>query len=256
MLFIIATFVLQHRSMLSLDHVFIEKKNDEQSENILTYAKSHLNKPYIKNSLDRDKTERLIVRFDGFDCSTFVETVLAQTKDSSNVYNFVKKVRYRNGKIDGYASRIHYFSDWIYENTCNGLFVDYTAELPYAKDFNFKVNYMTRHLYKYPMITNDSIFNEIKAMEEKVSSYTLKYIPKSKVEQIKNYVKDGDIIGITTNKKGLDLSHVGFAVWQENELHLLHASSEFGKVMITKNPMSTYLNKNYTQTGIVLLRML
>ena len=67
--------------------------------------------------------EKLIVNVSGFDCTTFVETVLALAKcaaagklSRSEFRKNLKLIRYRQGKIDGYSSRLHYFTDWLSDN--------------------------------------------------------------------------------------------------------------------------------------------
>ena len=62
-------------------------------------------------SLDRDGEEELVIRTDAVDCLTFVEYTLAQALGSSFTEN-LQKIRYRDGIIDGYPSRLHYTSDW------------------------------------------------------------------------------------------------------------------------------------------------
>ena len=46
--------------------------------------------------------------------------------------DFIKNletIRYRNGVLDGYPSRLHYFTDWIRNNEQKGLVRDITSEL-------------------------------------------------------------------------------------------------------------------------------
>ena len=83
-------------------------------------AKMFIGTPYQGGTLDRDSEERVVVRFDSLDCTTFVETITALTHCINNgdnsFYNFtneLEKIRYRNGVCNGYASRLHYFSQWI-----------------------------------------------------------------------------------------------------------------------------------------------
>jgi hypothetical protein len=246
----------QNAQQPNIDYTHIKSNlKTSTGDNIIKIAKTHIGKPYLKNSLDKNIKEQLVVRLDGFDCNTLVETVIAQTLDSLNLNDQIRNMRYRNGIINGYASRIHYFSEWIKENTKRGFIKDITADLPEAIGFNVDVGYMSSNRNKYPMITNDSLYNLIKIMEENVSQYNLKYIPKNKVESIKQYIYDGDVIAITTNKVGLDIAHLGFAIWIKDQLHLLHASSDFNKVIITKNTLQDYLIQNKLQTGIIVLRL-
>jgi hypothetical protein len=54
--------------------------------------------------------------------------------------------------------------------------------------------------------------------------------------------------------EGLDVAHVGFAVWQEKNLHLLHASRKEGAVVISKKTLVAYLKSNKIFTGIIVAR--
>jgi len=65
-----------------------------------------------------------LYRFDTFDCTTFVETVisLALTQEVNAFENKIDEIRYENGEVD-YLKRNHFPSlQWIPNNTKNGLF--------------------------------------------------------------------------------------------------------------------------------------
>jgi len=68
-------------------------------------------------------------------------------------------------------------------------------------------------------------------------------------------VKDGDIIAITCNKAGLDIAHLGFAVWRPDGLHLLNASQLHHKVVEEPMTLRNYLSKHSTFTGIRIVRL-
>ena len=64
-----------------------------------------------------------------------METVLAFSRNlrssSPSYENFVEKiqeVRYADGKLDGYCSRLHYFSEWIRDNQKRNIVRDLTSE--------------------------------------------------------------------------------------------------------------------------------
>lgn len=224
-------------------------------DSIIKFAKLHLGKPYIFYSLDKNKVEELVVNYDAFDCTTFVESVIAQTINKDSVNLEIRNMRYRNGIINGYASRIHYFTEWIKENEKRGFISNITDSISCTKPYDVNVYYMSQFKKKYPLIANDSILREIKKMESYVSESTLNYIPKTQLHKCDSIIRNGDIIAITTNKKGLDLSHLGFAFWKDGKLHMIHASSDYKKVVITQNTLQNYLMRNKTQTGIVVLRL-
>lgn len=79
-----------------------------------TFGEQYLGKPYIFDPLGEGvapDTDPLI-RFDAFDCTTFVETVLA-----NNDVEKLNKIRYKNGEI-GFKNRNHFIeSEWIPNNS-------------------------------------------------------------------------------------------------------------------------------------------
>ena len=53
----------------------------------------------------------------------------------------------------------------------------------------------------------------------------------------------------------LDIAHVGIAAYRHGKLHLLHASSTLGKVVVSDEPLNHMLNNNKSWTGIRVVRM-
>uniref|UniRef100_UPI00259B81AA N-acetylmuramoyl-L-alanine amidase-like domain-containing protein n=1 Tax=Xylanibacter rodentium TaxID=2736289 RepID=UPI00259B81AA len=68
-------------------------------------------------------------------------------------------------------------------------------------------------------------------------------------------VEDGDIIAITCRKKGLDIAHLGYAVWRNDGLHLLNASMIHHKVVEEPMTLYRYLQKHPSHTGIRIVRI-
>jgi hypothetical protein len=233
---------------INVDTIPIGKK-------LISIAKTHLGKPYLAHTLDKEMVEKLTVRMDGFDCTTLVETVLAQAKDATSYENHVLLTRYRNGLLTDYASRIHYFTEWIYENQKNGIVEDVTSNSTCSIPFPNKVYFMSKNRSKYPQLKSDSIYEKIKTMETSINQYKWHYIPKSELTKCENEIKQGDIIAITSNVPGLDIAHLGFAYWERNILYFLHASTDEKKIVITKKTMKQYLMSHQKQTGIMIVRV-
>jgi hypothetical protein len=68
-------------------------------------------------------------------------------------------------------------------------------------------------------------------------------------------VRDGDIIAITCSKPGLDIAHLGFAVWRDDGLHLLNASQLHKRVVEEPMLLGQYLQKHPSHTGIRIVRI-
>lgn len=248
----------------SLLNTSSKKYYKTDSERLLFFAKSFIGTPYKGGTLDSGENETLIVRTDSLDCTTYVETVLAlylsSFKDNPGYDDFsesLRYIRYRGGVIDGYASRLHYFSDWASDNEKKGILREVTQEGEHDVRL-CSLNYMTTHSNLYRQLKdNDSLVSEISKVEKSWIDYKMPYIPKNVLNSSKDDspVEDGDILALTTNVSGLDVLHLGFALWIDGRLHLLHASSLHGKVIIDTSTIFNYLKNRNKHTGIRVLRV-
>lgn len=225
-------------------------------------AYSQIGKPYIGGTLDIDQEEKLIYQFDGYDCLTFVETVLAlarismKNKETLEAFKHeLTSIRYNMGIINGYASRSHYTSEWISSNKTLGIIKDLSKELGGELMTN-EVNFMSTHPQFYKALTADSsLINSIKANEAVVNNIQRYYIPKAKLDACVDKIQNGDILVIATSKSGLDYSHLGFAYRPKSTkiLHFLHASSNEKKVILD-GEFSKYLEKSKSAIGFSVIR--
>ena len=224
----------------------------------LHFAKKMLGVPYVAGTLDGNEEEQLVVLVDSLDCTTFVETVLAfciADKRGERDYEGFKKaltqIRYRDGILNGYTSRLHYFSDWICNNEQMGFVKECTSETACSQPKELWLDFMTTHVDSYlPMTKNPELVKEMASHEKNWQGIVVSYIPKEKLnlppEGLK--IKDGDVLALVTNIKGLDVVHVGFAFWKDNQLHLLHASSSAKKVI--EDPKTQYESSKNTKAHI------
>ena len=230
----------------------------------LHFAKQMLGVPYVAGTLDGNEEERLVVRTDALDCTTFVETVLAlciaDERGERSFAGFKKAladVRYRDGVLDGYASRLHYFSDWILNNEQMGFVKECTAETSCSQSKELWLDFMTTHIESYvPMKKNPTLVEVMAAYEKNWQGTVVSYIPKEKLnlspKELK--IKNGDILAMVTNIKGLDVVHVGFAFWKDNQLHLLHASSVAKKVIEDPKTLFEYSKNKKAHIGVRAIR--
>nr|WP_299382417.1 N-acetylmuramoyl-L-alanine amidase-like domain-containing protein [Allomuricauda sp.] len=229
------------------------------SHSIVGIGKSFLDMPYVEKTLEIGETETVVVNLRGFDCTTYVENVLAFGKlleDQGDTFGqFAKSletIRYRNGKLDGYPSRLHYFTDWIRTNEKKGLVKAITAEIggiPNKKPINF----MGTHRSLYPFLTDEQNYKAMLAVEKELANEELCILPQDDIEAQEHLIRSGDIIALATSIEGLDVTHTGFAIEQNGRIHLLHASSK-GSVRITKEPLVDYLRKIKSNIGIIVAR--
>jgi uncharacterized short protein YbdD (DUF466 family) len=234
------------------------------SETAVNIGREFLGKPYVAHMLDQHPTEQLVASLREFDCTTYLETVLALTLawqeatstpnpiiTEQTFRNYLTKLRYRSGRIDGYASRLHYFSDWLRDNERKGLLTDVTHELPGNLTVAKPVSYMTAATYKYPHLRDPATFKQVALTESALSQQSFSFIPAKNIRQAEGSLREGDIVMLTAARPGLDMKHVGLAVRQPNgRMHLMHASSDNGAVVITPYPISDYVLWHKRLSGI------
>jgi hypothetical protein len=217
--------------------------------------------PYVAATLEADGEEQLVVNLREMDCTTFIENVLALSRCIKNQqYSFgqfrheLTRIRYRNGIIDRYPSRLHYFTDWMLDNQHKGI-VSIVTEKMGTANFDASVGYMSANPDKYKALREHPEFvPTIAEQEARINQIQLKYIPKQEVTAMENQINDGDIIAIATTIDGLDIAHVGIAVHTNGRLHMLHASTTEKKVVMTPGPLADYLAGIKRHSGILVAR--
>lgn len=271
-IFIVISLLANPAFSINHDSLFVDSiiensaKADFKSDadRIMFFARSMIGIPYCGGTLDVNENESLVVRTDSVDCTTYVETVLAMhlaSKIEYGGYNDFKKaltkIRYRDGVIKGYSSRLHYFSDWVTDNEKKGILYEVTSRSNHSQR-QFSINYMTKHSVLYRHLKGDSLsVNEMLRIEEKWKNYDMPYIPKEFLKTYDNNIDicNGDILALTTNIDGLDVLHLGFAIWVDGNIHLLHASSLYGRVVIDRMSLYEYLKDRKKHTGVRVIRV-
>ncbi len=223
-----------------------------------------LHTPYGAQTLEYPDSlgkEQLVINLRVLDCTTLVENCLALARTSrSGDHTLVRfaaelqSIRYRQGILDGYASRLHYFCDWISDNTMKGV-VKQVYALPGERRLQKTLSFMSSHQEAYPALRGDAALVEQIVLREKVlSAIEYFYLPEEEAQLWLDGLQEGDLVAFTTKIEGLLISHVGLLVMVEGKLRLLHASSRVGEVVISKQGLSHYLEQHKNAMGIILLR--
>lgn len=231
-------------------------------DRVIEVGKLFLQTPYVAGTLEGNKKEKLVVNLRELDCTTYLENVVVFSElfSRKNVQtgDFLKeleRLRYRNEKLTDYSSRLHYFSDWIYENERKGIVKNRTAEIG-GVNYNKSIHFMSSHVDSYPALKADtSLVAKIRETEKDINERELFYLPEEQIQSVEDKIQNGDLIAITTQIKGLDISHVGIAIHVDNRLHLLNASSRQEKVVISDLPLAEMLMKSKYQSGIMVCRL-
>lgn len=242
-------------------------KQADQNTSTLALARQFMNIPYVGQTLEVNDREQLVVNTRQLDCTTLVETVTALMLCAQNnrhawgdYLDILRQLRYRDGKLQGYTSRLHYFSDWIDNKTKMGLVTEVQKpNPPFTAVQRLNINYMSEHPQSYRSLKeHPEQVPVIRQQEQALTGKSYRYIPKTAIKNsklLRQTVKDGDIIAITCNKKGLDIAHLGFAVWRKDGLHLLNASQLHKKVVEESMTLYQYMQKHKTFTGIRIIRI-
>ena len=229
-------------------------------EIVQAIADNFLGQPYAEGLLDKSGTEKLVVTLDKFDCVLFVETVMAIARgvavkdyDYQNFVNRIEEQRYLNGKMNGYCSRLHYFSEWINDNQKRQTVENITAQLG-GVPMNKQLNFMSQHRSSYPqMVKDEATYQCIVSQEADLAKTTVNYIPTNLIKSIYSQLKPGDIVAVATDVKGLDVTHTGFVYRNaDGNMGLIHASPA-GQVTVAYD-LHRYISRVESAIGIVVAR--
>ena len=223
-----------------------------------------LGKPYVAHTLEVTDEETLVVNLREFDCVTFVETVIALARtaraDNPDFETFLvnlRNIRYRNGVIDGYSSRLHYTSDWIFENERRGFLKNISHTIPGNRIEHKEINFMSsnRHLYRR-LKDDDAMLAKIITIENEINRRGgFSYIPTEQIASIAHHIPTMAVVAFTTSIRGLDVQHVGFTLWENDRLTFIHASTSQNKVMVEPRTLVAYCEAIRTITGVMICRV-
>jgi len=231
---------------------------------LIEVAKTFIDLDYEANTLEKGDKEQLVVHLTGLDCYTFFESsfVFARSikKGKTSFQDFqneVTNIRYRDGKIDKYPSRLHYAADWLYDNAKRKNVKDITEEIG-GMPFNKKINFMTSHSNSYERLkSNPEYVKQIAKVENEMNNRDYFYVPQNYISCVEDKIQSGDIILITASMEGLDISHTGMAIRMDDDrIHFLHAPIKGKKIQITEKPLSEYIKGLKRHTGIMVARPL
>ena len=241
----------------------IESGIKDANSLVAQYGEWLLGTPYVAHTLEGD-TEMLTINIDELDCTTFVETLYALTRTTlTGRYSWrdfahnLEDIRYRGGNLNGYASRLHYISDWIIENTFRGNIKECTQDFNGVQYMVKNIDFMSKNRDKYPALANDEVFMKIKGTEIGYRNHRFPYLKVdfNNQKRIKKMLKSGDSVAIVTNIKNLDVQHMGVIVLKNDIPYLLNASSVGKKVQIEEIDLAEYLRRNKTAIGIRVIRI-
>ncbi len=224
--------------------------------------------PYTLEVAGPDGPEALVVNLREFDCVTFVESALAiartvqrhpgvedrETLERAYAIELAS-LRYRDGVIDGYPSRLHYFSEWIEDNGRRGT-VQSLSHLMGGTEDPERVDFMSAHADAYPQLALAANLEAIRAVEARLAEVARYPVRQNRIAQFEDQIRTGDVIAATSTVAGLDVAHTGIAVRIDGRVHLMHAPLVGSSVEISAKPLAERIAGIATQDGILVARPL
>lgn len=257
------TLIFQKEDVIITESIlneFSSKSNMPINELIVMIGKKFIGTDYEAATLENGKAEKLVINLRKLDCTTFAENCLALARtiklgktDFGSFASELEKIRYRDGIRAGYQSRLHYFTEWISDNKEKKIVDDEVNSN--GKFLKKDIWFMSRNSDKYPVLKqNQDLVPIISKIENELSVKGYFYFPKADTINLLNNLQDGDIIGLTTNIQGIDMSHVGIIVSNSGKFQLMHASQSEMKVLISQGSITNFIKPDSKNTGIIIAR--
>ena len=241
----------------------------EPGAQLVLAAKRLLGQPYEAGTQE-GRDERLRIYLTRTDCILFAETCLGLVRTVQrcgaqatfeDLAQTLQSTRYRDGAVDGYASRLHYTTEWIRQGERTGAFEDLSESLGGVRDAR-RIDFMSTHPDSYAPLKGESQYakdnrGRIREMETRVSALPRFYIPKDRLADVEDRIQSGDILCFATSIDGLDYSHVVIAYRAKagDPLGFIHASTSAKAVVIEPRTLGEYLRANGRILGISVLRV-
>ena len=217
-----------------VEQLLSETRHDPSAGSRIEVLSRHfLGQPYKPTPLigAAGTPEVFTASFDGFDCVTYIETVLALARASS-VDDFVKwlrKIRYEQGRIQ-WEQRNHYMTGWIRNN---------------VREWIIKPVSMPA----VPMLSRERVLNVVPGLAAQRTR--VKCVPKRAAPRLEAYLQSGDLIFFVSTRKNLDVFHAGIIVRDGKTVSMRHASRSQRHVV--EQELSNFVKAN-RMSGFIIMR--
>ncbi|MDX2194518.1 MAG: DUF1460 domain-containing protein [Gemmatimonadales bacterium] len=238
---------------------------------LATVGRMLVGTPYAPGTLEGRGPERLVVNLRVLDCVTFVDNALALTRFArrdgvaaladpaaarARYEKYLRALRYREGRLDGYASRLHYYSDFLAEQERAGHLRVLGDELGAMLDRR-PIDFLTRNAATIPALADPATRVRVAAAERALTDGPgRRWIPKGWLPFVERRLEDGDILAMVSNVPGLDVVHVGIAVREaDGRVYLLNAPLVGQSVHVSELPLDQHLRARGSQAGVIVARL-
>jgi hypothetical protein len=224
--------------------------------------------PYVGFTLELDRDSEICsVNLTGLDCVTFFEDTLDFSRmlkrggrTPAAMLDEIRFTRYRGGKMTDFTSRLHYTNDWMFDNDKKGVVKLLAPDLPGAAPFTQKVGIMSERPKNYRQLAAHlELIPAIKKFEDQINARPTMFIPMDKLPAVESKLQSGDIVGVATSERGIDIAHTGLVITDDAGVpHFMDASSSKRKMKVTfeQGPISKAFNWSPKLTGAVFARPL
>jgi cell wall-associated NlpC family hydrolase len=217
-----------------VEQLLSETKYDRSAGSRIDVLSRHfLGHPYKPNPLtgSADTAEVFTASLDGFDCVTFIETIVALAR-ASNVDDFtewLRNIRYEQGRIQ-WERRNHYMTLWIRNNVRKGIIRP--VSMPAV-----------------PILSSERVLNVVPGLAPQRTC--VKCVPKPAMPRLQPHLQSGDLIFFASTRKNLDVFHAGIIVRDGKRVLLRHASRSQG--FVVEQELSEFLKAN-RMAGVIVVR--
>jgi len=217
-----------------VEQLLSETKHDRSAGSRIDVLSRHfLGHSYKPNPLigSADTVEVFTASLDGFDCVTYIETIVALAR-ASNVDDFtewLRRIRYERGRIQ-WERRNHYMTLWILNNVREGIIRP--VSMPTV-----------------PILSRERVLNVVPGLAAQRTR--VKCVPKPAVPRLEPHLQSGDLIFFASTRKNLDVFHAGIIVRDGKKVFMRHASRSQGSVV--EQELSEFLKAN-RMAGVIVVR--
>lgn len=178
-----------------------------------------------------DKAEVFTASLDGFDCVTYIETILALACafHIDDFTEWLRKIRYEHGVIE-WKRRNHYMTNWIRNNRREGIIRPISVAT-------------------VPTVSRQRILNVVPGLA--LQRTRVKCVPKAAAKRLKVFLRTGDLIFFASTRKNLDVFHTGIIVRDGERTLMRHASRSKG--FVVEQELSEFLKAN-RMAGVIVER--
>ena len=195
-----------------------------------------IGRPYLDAPLDDDDMR---LRFDGFDCTTFVETciALALSERPDAVLGNLDAIRYRGGRPD-FHLRNHFVSvDWIPANSAILRPLDEWADSVVEKEID-RGGFFEGLKRPFP----EGLPLKKKEMAE------VRFVSKKRAKEVAGRLSDCTVALFVGGVEWTVFSHMGLLLRVDGKLMLRHASSK--RKMVVEEAFGDYVESRRGLRGV------